>query len=408
MKSFISACMAFVAGAASVWFIASSDSKSGMMDGMAAQDAAEEQPLYWVAPMDPGFRRDAPGKSPMGMDLVPVYASEQQQSAGEIMINPDVVNNIGVSTAKAFIDHLAFDIRTSGEVKYDPEYVLHMHSRASGWIEKLYVADIGQPVKKGDPLYALYSPELVDAKEDFIRALQAGIKSQIRAAENRLRSLRVHRKVIQGLRKAPRKEVDQLTVFYAERSGVMEMLNIQEGFYVKPEMTLMSIADPEHKWIVADVTLRQAESLKTGLKGTASRLYGSGQKPVSVEIDYIYPELNSQKRTARIRAQLGQKSGEVFAGEWMMMNFIAESADETVLIPQNALIRTGDQNRVVISTGEGSFKSVEVSVGLSNGHCIQILSGLEAGDRVVTSAQFLIDSESSESSDFRRYSHGEG
>jgi len=159
----------------------------------------EKKPLYWVAPMDPAYKRDKPGKSPMGMDLIPVYedgGSGSDTGPGTIKISPDVVNNLGVRTELAERRPLHSRIQTVGYVQYDEDRLVHIHPRVKGWIERLYVKASGDPVKKGQPLYAMYSPQLVNAQEELVIALDRKTPRLIRAAENRLAALRVPPHVI--------------------------------------------------------------------------------------------------------------------------------------------------------------------------------------------------------------------
>ena len=159
--------------------------------------------MYWVAPMDPNYRRDKPGKSPMGMDLIPFYGEEGGSDAGPgaVKISPDVVNNLGVRTAPAKLGSLNSRIQTVGYVKYDEDQLVHIHPRVNGWMKKLYVKASGDPVKKGQPLYSIYSPELVNAQEILLLALERGKSRLIRASEDRLASLRVPAAAIAQLKK---------------------------------------------------------------------------------------------------------------------------------------------------------------------------------------------------------------
>ena len=177
------------------------------LEQSSAPPAAEKKPLYWVAPMDPNYRRDKPGQSPMGMDLIPFYEEDSSGSdagPGAVKISPDVVNNLGVRTAPAQLGSLRSEIQTVGYVKYDEDQLVHIHPRVNGWVEKLYIKASGDPVKKGEPLYNIYSPELVNAQEELVMALERNKPRLIRAAENRLASLRVPTRVIKQLRESKR------------------------------------------------------------------------------------------------------------------------------------------------------------------------------------------------------------
>jgi len=361
-----------------------------------------EKPLYWVAPMDANYKRDKPGKSPMGMDLVPVYDDSGKgpdEGPGTIRISSDVVNNLGVRTALVSYKPLHTKINTVGYVTYDEDKLVHIHPRVQGWIEKLYVKSIGDPVKNGQALYEIYSPELVNAQEELLLALDRKNTRLISAAENRLAALQLPKSAISKLKET--KKVQQTITFYSPQNGVVENLKIREGFYVKPGSTLMSISDLSEVWIEGEVFERQAGQVKTGTPVTMTLDYLPG-KTWHGQVDYIYPTLDAKTRTVKIRLRFKNEDGEFKPNMFAQIAIHTTSDEQALLIPKEALIRTGTQDRVVLALGEGSFKSVEVSVGRYDSESVEILSGLNEGETIVSSAQFLLDSESSKSSDFKR------
>ncbi|PKG81436.1 efflux transporter periplasmic adaptor subunit [Colwellia sp. 75C3] len=367
--------------------------------------SSEKQPLYWVAPMDANYRRDKPGKSPMGMDLVAYYGGDgagPDEGAGTIRISANVINNLGVRTVKAEVKTLHTQINTVGYVTYDEDRLVHIHPRVEGWIEKLYVKAIGDPVKKGQPLYNIYSPELVNAQEEYLLALDRKNSRLITAAENRLVALQLPKSIIRNLKKT--RQVQQNIAFFAPQNGVVENLNIREGFFVKPGSTLMSIGDLSQVWVVAEVFERQANQVVQGTAVTMSLDYLPG-KTWQGKIDYVYPILDPTTRTVKVRLRFNNENGEFKPNMFAQIIIHTSSDEKTLLIPKEALIRTGNQDRVVLALGEGNFKSVAVSVGRFDSENVEILSGLSAGEKIVSSAQFLLDSESSKTSDFKRMSH---
>ena len=366
---------------------------------------AEKKPLYWVAPMDANYKRDKPGKSPMGMDLVPVYddgGKGPDEGPGTIRISPDVVNNLGVRTAIVSYKSLHTEINTVGYVAYDEDKLVHIHPRVQGWIEKLYVKAIGDPVKKGQPLYEIYSPELVNAQEELLLALDRKNSRLISAAENRLSALQLPKSSIVKLKKT--KKVQQTITFYSPQNGVVENLKIREGFFVKPGSTLMSIGDLSEVWVEAEVFERQAGQVKTGTPVTMTLDYLPG-KTWQGKVDYIYPTLDAKTRTVKVRLRFKNEDGEFKPNMFAQIAIHTTGDEQVLLIPKEALIRTGNQDRVVLAIGEGSFKSVAVRVGRYDSESVEILEGLSDGEKVVSSAQFLLDSESSKSSDFKRMNH---
>ena len=372
-----------------------------------SQDKAEKsapQPIYWVAPMDANYQRDKPGKSPMGMDLVPVYADDGQgvdEGPGTIRISPNVINNLGVRTVIAEYKKLHNIINTVGYVTYDEDRLIHIHPRVDGWIEKLYVKTVGSVVIKNQPLYDLYSPELVNAQEELLLALDRKNSRLIRAAQNRLIALQLPRSAIEALKKS--KKVKQSITFYAPQNGVIENLKIREGFFVKPGATLMSIGDLSMVWVEAEVFERQAAQVDIGTKVTMTLDYLPG-KNFQGEVDYVYPTLDAKTRTVKVRLRFDNKLGEFKPNMFAQVIIHTSDKEPALLIPKEALIRTGSQDRVVLALGGGNFKSIAVTVGRFDHDSVEILKGLEDGDEVVSSAQFLLDSESSKTSDFKRMS----
>lgn len=364
-----------------------------------------KEPLYWVAPMDPNYKRDEPGKSPMGMDLIPVY--EQMggdEEVGTVTISPDVVNNLGVRTAPVTRGRLDLTISTVGYVQYDEDRLVHIHPRVEGWIEKLHVKAAGDPVIQGEPLYALYSPTLVNAQEELLLALKRNNPTLITAAMERLSALQVPHSEINRLKKSGK--VSQTITITAPQSGVLDNLNTREGMFVKPGMEMMAIGQLEHIWVIGEIFERQAASVQVG-DAVRMRLDYLPGREWKGNVDYIYPSLNAKTRTAQVRVHFDSSDRFLRPGMFAQMTIVTKPSRETLLIPREALIRTGSQSRVVLAKGEGRFKSIAVKVGRIGEDKVEILSGLKDGELIVTSAQFLIDSESSKTSDFKRMHHGE-
>lgn len=359
---------------------------------------AAREPLYWVAPMDASYRRPGPGKSPMGMDLVPVYADAPGAAAGLVSIAPEVVNNLGVRTQPVRQRSLSGSVKTVGYVGYDEEHVLHVHPRVSGWVEKLYVKTTGERVRAGEPLYALYSPQLVGAQEEMLLAVERGEPQLIAAARERLRALRVPQSLLDSLEEGG--AVEQTVTFLAPRSGVLENLSIREGFYVEPNSTLLSIAPLDPIWVEVEVFESQAAQIAEALPVTMTVPYLPGREWEG-EVDYIYPTMDPQLRTLRMRLRFDN------ADRQLRPNMFVEVAIQTpplrfLAVPEEAVIRLGDASRVVRKEGEGAFRSVPVHLGQSLAGYREVLHGLSDGDIVVTSAQFLLDSESSKAAEFER------
>ncbi len=393
-KTLLGTAVGALLGASGVWLLGNPD------EGDMTATGGERKPLYWVAPMDPNYKRDKPGKSPMGMDLIPVYEkSAGEDEAGTVKISPEVVNNLGVRTATVEVGSLDLDVKTVGYVQYDENRLVHISPRVEGWIEKLHVKAAGDPVRQGDPLYTLYSPTLVNAQEELLLALKRDNPVLIGAAVERLLALQVPQADIDRLRKT--RKVSQTITVAAPQSGVLDNLAVREGMFVKPGLSLMIIGQLEHIWVIGEVFERQASLVKTGDQVRMRLDYLPGRDWLG-QVDYVYPSLNAKTRTAQIRVHFNNPDDFLKPGMFAQMVIETQAGAEALLIPREALIRTGSQARVVLALGDGKFKSVAVEVGRVGERQVEIQSGLKEGERIVTSAQFLIDSESSKTSDFKR------
>jgi Cu(I)/Ag(I) efflux system membrane fusion protein len=400
-KAIITGLLTMILGAIIGFNLSDQEEESTSMRG-----TEKKEPLYWVAPMDPNYRRDEPGKSPMGMDLIPVYeeGGVEEHGPGVTKISPDVVHNLGVRIAEVKQGILHSEIKTVGYVKYDEEQLKHIHPRVEGWIEKLYIKASGDPVTKDQPLYELYSPQLVNAQEEYLSALSRDNKSLIAAVENRLNALQLSNSFIEQLKR--QRKVKQAITFNAPQGGVVDNLNIREGFYVKPGTTLMSIGKLDEVWVEVEIFERQASLVKEGLPVTMTLDYLQGKQWLG-EVDYVYPALDPKTRTLRVRLRFNNQDGILKPNMFAEVKIFADSKEQFLLVPNEAVIRTGTHNVVVLALGKGQFKSIEVELGASDEKHIAITKGLNAGDQVVVSAQFLLDSESSKTSDFKRMHHAE-
>jgi len=369
---------------------------SGMgMDGTS--ESTEDKPLYWVAPMDKNYRRDGPGQSPMGMDLVPVYVEGNTGEVGTVTISSVVENNLGVKIGLVKKAKLIMPVETIGTVQFDESKISHIHSRVDGWIEVLNISAAGDPVKKGQTLYELYSPALVNAQEEFLAALRSGNKNLIRASKSRLFSLGLDEKQAKRLKK--RLKVDQRVKVLAEQDGVIINLNVRQGMHIKPSTEVLSIGSLDSVWVMGEIFERQSYLVEQG-QDVEMELNAMPGKTWRGTLNYIYPQLDPKTRTLSVRIRVA--NADHFLKPNMLANLrILSAAKEAMLtIPKQALIKAGRYSRVVKALGEGKYKSVLVDSGfvgsLDGGkeQRIQISSGLSEGDRVVTSAQFLIDSES--------------
>jgi Cu(I)/Ag(I) efflux system membrane fusion protein len=382
----------FLLAAVIVGFLAGRIFAPGENDGTAAtSDGGEREILYWVAPMDANFRRDGPGKSPMGMDLVPVYADEVDSQPGTVKIDPAVVNNLGVRTAKAERGELARHIDTVGYVQFDEDTLHHVHTRVDGWIEKLATKATGDPVEKGQLLFELYSPTLVNAKQEFLAALRSNNTVLMQASRERLMALGVTESQIARLEKD--RTAGQRVRVYAEADGVIAHLAVREGIYITPANEVMSIAELDKVWVLAEVFEREAAWVRPGQMAMVQLDYLPG-KMWHGTVDYVYPELDPKTRTLTVRIRFDNEDEMLRPNMFARVTIHAEDTGPVVHVPREAVIRGGNIDRVVIALGEGRYRSRPVTLGIESNDRIAIRSGLEAGEEIVVSGQFLIDSES--------------
>jgi Cu(I)/Ag(I) efflux system membrane fusion protein len=394
------ALLAAAAGAAGSYLLLGPAQRDPGESAIAGDAGRDPEPLYWVAPMDPSYRRDGPGKSPMGMDLVPVYEDAGSEgNASTVRIAPEVVNNLGVRTAPVAYAALPTRIRTVGYVQYDEDRLIHIHPRVEGWIEKLHVKASGDPVEAGQPLYELYSPQLVNAQEEYLLALKRDNPRLVEAARDRLLALQLAPDMIARLHRD--REVQQTVTFFAPQGGVVDNLNIREGFFVMPGTTLMSIGVLEDVWVEAEVFERQAPLVTVGLPVTMSLDYLPGRQWRG-QVDYVYPSLDEKNRTLRVRLRFANEDRILKPNMFAEVEIEADPVEETLVVPREAVIRTGGEDRVVLALGQGRFRSKAVKLGRVGERDAEILEGLVAGDTVVVSAQFLLDSESSKRADLMR------
>ncbi len=373
-----------------------------MSDMTAVESTSSNEPLYWVAPMDPNYQRDKPGKSPMGMDLVPVYADDlngSKDKPGTVTIDPAVENNLGVKTDSVKQEVLAPRIETVGYIAFDESQLWQTNARVSGWVEKLYINAVGEKVKQGEVLFTLYSPELVKAQEELISAYKTNRKGMIKGATDRLVTLGVDRSQIKSI--ARRGKASQTIEIKAPADGVIASLNIREGGYLSPAQAVISAGPLDEVWVDAEVFERQSHWIKQGSQAsmTLDALPGGEWNG---EVDYVYPILDPSTRTLRVRLRFENPNGELKPNMFANVALKPVSSDEVLTIPRSSVIRSGGMTRVVLAEGDGKYRSARIEVGREAADKVEVLQGLNLGERIVTSAHFMLDSESSQSADLSR------
>lgn len=373
-----------------------------MLQLKAPTDISATQPgekaLYWVAPMDASYRRDKPGKSPMGMDLVPVYA-EKSGASGLVKVSPVVKHNLGIRSSLVRRGVMKDSVTTFAVVQYNEDLMVNVYPRVEGWIEKLFVKSEGEAVNKGQALYEIYSPELINAQEELLSALRQGNQVLIRSSRERLASLSVPKSIISNLEKHGK--VQRNVTFFATQSGVVHRLEVREGNFVKPGNQILSIAGLATVWVTADVFESDVSEIRVGDSVSLKFDYLPG-KVIHSTLDFIYPVVDSRVRTLRVRSTVANSDGSLRPNMFAKATISLADDEWVTLVPLNAIIRTRNQNRVVLVLKPGEYKSIAIELGRVSRTEAEVLRGLNPGDEVVTHSQFLLDSESSITSDFKR------
>ncbi|MGR5408289.1 efflux RND transporter periplasmic adaptor subunit [Vibrio sp. PNB22_8_1] len=373
------------------------------MSAMGGESAtSSNDPLYWVAPMDPNYKRDKPGKSPMGMDLIPVYAEDltgEQNKPGTVTIDPSVENNLGVKTAKVTLEKLSPRIETVGYIAFDESLLWQTNVRVAGWVEKLYINAVGEKVKKGDVLFTLYSPELVKAQEELLNAYRTGRNGLVKGATERLVTLGVDRGQIKSIRRSGK--ASQSIEIKAPADGVIASLNVREGGYLSPAQAVISAGPLDNVWVDGEVFERQAHWIKAGSQATMTLDAIPGNEWQGV-VDYVYPILDPKTRTLRVRLKFPNPNGALKPNMFANIALQPVTEDAVLTIPKSSVIRSGGMTRVVLAEGDGKYRSARIEVGREDGEQIEVLQGLKQDDKIVTSSHFMLDSESSQSADLSR------
>lgn len=334
--------------------------------------------------------RDHPGVCPIcGMTLVEIH--EDAEHGGLVRIDPSVIQNIGVRVEAVEERSMAAEIRLDGRVATDESRIRSVSARVAGYVEKLHASVSGQSVREGESLLELYSPDLVSAQEELLQALRYNNDLLQQSARRRLLNWGVSASFMDDLEKTRRTE--RQVPLVSPISGVLVRKNVVEGQNVQPGTELFQIADLSHVWITARVYQQDLAQVRAGSKAmlTFRNLPG---KNFSGVVSFISPEMDPATRTAEIRITLPNTSSMDLRPEMFAEVLLRMKADKAIAIPEQSLIHSGTRNIAVIALGEGRFQPRVVTTGRTANGYVEILEGLDVGDSLVVSAQFLIDSES--------------
>ena len=379
-----------------------------LVDGKSTPSAsAERKVLYYRNPMGTGHVSDKPMKDEMGMDYVPVHADEPGAAAeaGMVRIDPAMAQNIGVRTAAVTKGNVASEIVANGVLALNEAGVGMVTAKVGGYIEKLHVAAVGQKIKSGDPLFDLYSPDIIAALEEYLSAVRyqdslplGGQQAMHRNATDLV--VGAHKRVeLLGINKSQLRQIQaegavpRVITLYAAQDGVVLKKNAVEGAYITPGTELFTIADLSRLWVLADVYAADFATVRPGQAATVN-VQGLPGKTFRGKVDFIYPTLAAETRTAKVRIVLDNPKGMLRPDMYASVTIQGAAQKAQLLVPKSAVLRTGKQDLVIVAAGENRFRPQPVRLGSEAREHYAVLDGVKEGDSVVTSAQFLLDSES--------------
>lgn len=363
--------------------------KAGDMDPVVGKKV-----LYYHDPMVPDKQFDKPGKSPfMDMMLVPVYADDDDP--GRVTVSSRIQQNLGLRTAEVVEGVLAPQVSAVGSIAYNERDQVIVQARATAYVEHLYVRATLDPVKQGQPLADLYVPDWVAAQEEFlsVRRMQGNdLLNLVDAARQRMRQAGMSEDQIRRVEQTGKTQ-PRITLT-APISGVVSELMAREGMSMMPGTTLLRINGTASVWAHAEVPEGLVAQLRPGAKVQAR---SSAVPGITFEgsVQALVPEVNAGTRTLKARMQLDNPGMRLVPGMTVTMQFMNPRAEKAILIPTEAVIQTGKRTVVMLAEGQGHFRPVEVETGIESGGQTEIKRGVDAGQRVVVSSQFLIDSEAS-------------
>jgi len=368
---------------------------AGCTEDSGAADAGRV--LYYRSPMDPSFISMKPGKDAMGMKLEPVFEGDPSADLSTIVLNGATIQHLGVRVEPVKREPLTRVVRALGRLEFDETKVAQVNLKFDGWVEKLYVDETGQYVKKGAPLFAVYSPELVASQEEYLQLLAGGGQGPhaahlIEAARTRLLQFDVPAGLVDAI--ARRGKAQRLVTITSPASGFVVHKTAFEGTAVKKGVNLFTVADLKSLWVMAEVYEFDAPWVAPGQQATVELDYLPGSLQDAV-VDYVYPTLDQKTRTLQVRVLLPNPRVALKPGMLATVRIRALPVGVTLTVPAEAVVRSGERNVVFVAKGGGRFEPRDVRLGVSGEGKYQVLEGLREGEDVVVSGQFLLDSESS-------------
>jgi Cu(I)/Ag(I) efflux system membrane fusion protein len=368
----------------------------------------ERKPLFYRNPMNPEITSPTPAKDEMGMDYIPVYPDDNTQAAapaGMVKIDPTVVQDIGVRTAKAGRTVLSRHVRTVGRVALDEERVARLHPKYDGWVQKLFIGATGEKVKKNTMLLSIYSPQVVATEDEYLLALanekklkqspfadvREGAESLLRSTRERLQLLDMPAHQLRQLTRT-RKAIHAVHI-HSPFEGVVMSIGAREGARITPNTELYVIADLSRIWVLADL---YQDDLPWVHVGDTAEMQVSGipGRTFTGKVSFIYPYFEAKTRTVKVRIEFNNPGLLLKPEMYANVDILADKQVNAIVVPSAAIVRSGTGAQVFVERAPGKFEPRNVTLGVASDGKTQILSGLQDGETVVTSSQFMIDSES--------------
>ena len=346
--------------------------------------------LYYRNPMGLADTSPVPKKDWMGMDYIPVYENEDAANDAAVAVPSETIQTLGVKIANAEAVDFGRTIRTFGAVADNARLLTEVTSRVDGWVDELAITAVGDKVQEGDLLFRLRSPDLIAAERDYATARNAGSAGWAKSSATRLKSLGVQDRTIAEFK--ARGIVGELTPFYAERNGIVSMLNVRKGAFVEAGDAIATIADYGEVWVIASIAEQDLPLITPGAPAAVS-FPNAPDAARSAKVDYVYPTIDSKTRTGRVRLVLDNADLVLRPGAYADISFEIGS-ERRIAVPSEAILRDETGAHVVMAMGDGRFMPMPVKTGLVASGMTEITDGLAAGDAIVVSGQFLIDSES--------------
>ncbi len=387
---------------------ATNDSPSKIQNNNQSKSQSKQAPLYYRHPMDPSITSPVPAQGSMGMDYIPVYediSSVIKEPVGTVTLDADVAYNIGVRTSVAKKATLSRTIRAVGRIVFDEESISKLHPKTEGWIDELFINKTGEQVGRNDMLLNIYSPKLVSSQQEYLLALsnmkalensqiadvKKGAEELVASSRQRLTLFDVPDHQIKELEST--RKIKKSLHIHSPVKGIVTKIGARVGQYVTPKTELYTIADLSKIWVYAEIFEYELPWVNIGDKVEMTLTALPGQI-FRGQLTYIYPYAESKTRTTRVRLVFDNSDMLLKPDMFADVSISASQQPEAVVIPAEAVIRSGTRDQVFIARGPGKFEPVLVKLGLESEGQIIVFEGVQAGDEVVTSAQFMIDSES--------------